>query len=247
MLHRGVTDTVVHNTTASHNGVDGVSVTRAATGVVLDRLTAEQNGRNGITLEGGPLADGPSATGTPTGSYGNNQVTNSIASGNGRYGIEVVGGKNLVLDGNSVSGQTMGIVVARQVDGITISDNIVEESSEHAIALRDGVTNATVQGNSIKGGEVGIYLRDASGLIDRNTVSDVGNHAVTVIDAPGDDDGDQQHGLRARTERDRRVPGATRSSSSRTTTSTTGRARSRSTSSSTASSSRSPCSGSRSD
>ncbi len=92
VLHRGVTNTVVHNTTASHNAVDGISVTRAATGVVLDRITAEQNGRNGITLEGGPLADGPSATGTPTGSYGNNQVSDSVASGNGRYGIEVVGG-----------------------------------------------------------------------------------------------------------------------------------------------------------
>ena len=184
VLHRGVTDTVVHNTTASHNGVDGLSVTRAATGVVLDRLTVEENGRNGITLEGGPLADGPSATGTPTGSYGNNQVTNSVASGNGRYGIEVVGGRNLVVDGNSVSGQAMGIVVARDVDGITISDNIVEGSTQHAIALRDGVTNATVQGNSIEGGQVGIFLREAAGLIDRNTVSDVGNHAVTVIDAP---------------------------------------------------------------
>lgn len=181
VLHRGVTNTVVHNSTASHNGVDGVSVTRAATGVILDRITADENGRNGIRLEGGPLADGPSATGTPTGDYGNNTVSNSLVSGNGRYGIEIIGGENLVVDGNSVEGQQMGIVVADAVTGVTITDNIVEHSEEHAIALRGGVTGATVQGNSVEGGTVGIFLRDASGLVDRNTVASVDNHAITFI------------------------------------------------------------------
>lgn len=181
VLHRGVTNTVVHNTTASHNGVDGISVTRAATGVILDRLTTEENGRNGIRLEGGPLADGPSATGTATGDYGDNTVSNSLVSGNGRYGIEVVGGENLMIDGNSVSGQQMGIVIADRVTGVTLTDNIVEHSVEHAIALRGGVTGATVQGNSVEGGTVGIFLRDASGLVDRNVVTGVGNHAITLI------------------------------------------------------------------
>lgn len=181
VLHRGVTDTVVHNVTASHNAVDGVRVTRAATGVVIDRLTAEQNGRNGLTLEGGPLADGPSATGTPVGSYGNNAVSNSLIEGNGRYGIEVIGGTQIVIDGNSVSGHEMGIVVANLVDHVTITDNIVEASAEHGIALRNGVSDAIVQGNSIAGGEVGIFLRDAGGLIDRNSIKDVSNHGVTLI------------------------------------------------------------------
>ena len=181
VLHRGVTDTVVHNVTASHNAVDGVRVTRAATGVLIDRLTAEQNGRNGLTLEGGPLADGPSATGTPVGSYGNNAVSNSLIEGNGRYGIEVIGGTQIVIDGNSVSGHEMGIVVANLVDHVTITDNIVEASAEHGIALRGGVTDAIVQGNSIAGGEVGIFLRDACGLIDRNAIKDVSNHGVTLI------------------------------------------------------------------
>ena len=181
VLHRGVTNTVVHNTTASNNGVDGVSLTRAATGVILDRITAEENGRNGVRLEGGPLADGPSATGTATGDYGNNTVSNSLVNGNGRYGIEVVGGENIVLDGNSVSDHQMGIVVADGVTGVTLTDNIVEHSVEHAIALRGGVTGATVQGNSVDGGTVGVFLRDASGLVDRNVVTGVSNHAVTVI------------------------------------------------------------------
>ncbi|WP_166864948.1 right-handed parallel beta-helix repeat-containing protein [Salinibacterium sp. ZJ70] len=181
VLHRGVTDTVVHNSTASGNGVDGLRLARATTGVIVDRLTAEANGRNGVTLEGGPLAGGPSATGTPIGSYGNNAVNDSLVRGNGRYGIEAVGGRHLVLDGNTVDGHTMGIVVADVVEGVTITDNIVENSAEQGIALRDGVRDALVQGNSIAGGEIGIYLRDATGTIDRNTVTDVSNHGVTII------------------------------------------------------------------
>ncbi|QNO38630.1 right-handed parallel beta-helix repeat-containing protein [Protaetiibacter sp. SSC-01] len=181
VLHRGVTKTVVHNTSTSDNGVDGLRVTRAATGVQIDRLTSEANGRNGVTIEGGPLADGPSATGTPLGSYGNNAVGDSLVAGNGRYGIEVVGGRQIVLDGNTVEGHEMGIVVADDVIGVTITDNIVEDSAEHAIALRDGVSEALVQGNAVSGGEVGIYLRDASGTIDRNTITDVSNHGITLI------------------------------------------------------------------
>ncbi len=181
VLHRGVTDTVVHNSTASGNGVDGLRLARATTGVIVDRLSAEANGRNGVTLEGGPLAGGPSATGAPTGSYGNNAVNDSLVRGNGRYGIEAVGGRQLVLDGNTVDGHAMGIVVADDVDGVTITDNIVENSTEQGIALRDGVRDALVQGNSVAGGEIGIYLRDATGTIDRNTVTDVSNHGVTII------------------------------------------------------------------
>jgi parallel beta-helix repeat protein len=75
----------------------------------------------------------------------------------------------------------MGIVVADDVDGVTITDNIVENSTEQGIALRDGVRDALVQGNSVAGGEIGIYLRDATGTIDRNTVTDVSNHGVTII------------------------------------------------------------------
>lgn len=185
VLHRYVTNTIVRNTESTHNAVDGIRLTRAATGIVLDRVSAQMNGRNGITIEGGPLADGPSATGTPIGRYGNNEVTNSSIGGNGRYGVDVVGGVNIVLDGNQISDQTMGIVVSNDASAVTISDNVVTRSAEQGIALRNGVTDATVQGNSVTGGEIGIYLRDAGGLIDRNSVDGVTNHAITLIDETG--------------------------------------------------------------
>lgn len=181
VFHRYVINTIVRGVEASDNGMDGFSLTRATTGILLDRVTSSDNSRNGITLEGGPLAEGPSATGTPVGSYGNNSVTNSTITDNKRYGIEVVGGSKIFLDGNAISGHVMGIVVTKGVDKVTVTDNVVEGSQEQGIALRNGVTGALVQGNAVQGGEIGIYLRDAGGVIDRNTVESVTNHAVTVI------------------------------------------------------------------
>lgn len=185
VLHREVEDAVIHNSSASHNAVDGITVARAATGVVLSRATVEANGRNGITLEGGALADGPNPVGASLGSFGGNEVTDSRVSANGRYGIEVLGGTHLTIDGNAVNDQTMGIVVAREVSDVAITGNIIERSTAQAIALRDGVTDALVQANDISGGEVGIFLRDAAGRIDRNTIVDTTSHAVTVIAAAG--------------------------------------------------------------
>lgn len=185
VLHRNVTNTIVRNTAATHNAVDGIRLTRATTGIVLDRVESAGNGRNGVTLEGGPLADGPSATGTAVGRYGNNEVTNSTVGTNGRYGIEVIGGTNIVIDGNRVTDQSMGIVVSSDVATVAVTDNIVDNSSEQGIALRKGVVDATVQGNSVVGGEIGIYLRDAGGTINRNSIRDVSNHAIALIDEVG--------------------------------------------------------------
>ena len=73
----------------------------------------EDNGGNGFTLSGQPLADGPSASGESIGSYGSNSVSNSIARDNGHYGIEILGGLDVGVQNNQVEGSDMGIV-ARQ-------------------------------------------------------------------------------------------------------------------------------------
>ncbi|MGV9769014.1 right-handed parallel beta-helix repeat-containing protein [Microbacterium sp. NPDC003461] len=182
VLHRYVTNSVVRASTAAHNGVDGFRLTRATSGIVLDRVGATENGRNGITLEGGPLSDGPSATGTPVGRYGGNQVSDSEATSNGRYGIDVMGGTNLVIDSNTVHEHRMGIVVSNDVEDIDVTDNLVTASEQQGIALRAGVRDALLRGNEVDGGEIGIYLRDAGGTIERNSVTGVSNHAVTIID-----------------------------------------------------------------
>jgi hypothetical protein len=185
MLHRSVINSVVFNSEASNNAVDGFYVSRATTGVVLDRVTSENNGRNGIMVSGAPLADGPNATGVPIGNYGNNQVTDSKVRGNGRYGIELSGGTHMLIDGNAVSGHDMGIVASNDMDHVSVTNNFVEASTKHGIALRGTVTDADVERNTVIGGETGIYFRDASGTIGHNHIEGVTNHAVSIVGTVG--------------------------------------------------------------
>ena len=77
VLHRAVTDARISRTTASDNAVDGFTVGSSTTRVVLKEVTAAGNGRNGISLDGRPLAEGPNAVGTAVESYGGNRVTES--------------------------------------------------------------------------------------------------------------------------------------------------------------------------
>jgi parallel beta-helix repeat protein len=181
VFHRHVTNSRVSNSTSTNNGLDGFALSRTTTGVIFDGLTSSGNGRNGVSLDGRPLAEGPNATGNPTGTFGNNTISNSMFTANGRYGIDVVGGTNITLSGNTVQNHMMGIVIRGGTKTVIVKNNLVERSDLQGIALRDLVQDATVQGNTVVGGGIGIYLRDSSGLIDRNVIEDVNNHAITLV------------------------------------------------------------------
>ncbi|GAB2460360.1 hypothetical protein HD599_001208 [Conyzicola lurida] len=185
IFHRYVTNSEISRTVSHHNAMDGVKLTRGTSGVILDRVTSTDNGANGISLNGRPLADGPSATGTAVGSYGNNEVSNSTANDNVRYGIDVLGGNGVHLDSNAVRNNLMGIVVGAGADEVVVKNNMVESSLKQGIAIREAGTDALVQGNTIVGGEIGIYVRDAGGRFERNTIENVSNHAITLIGATG--------------------------------------------------------------
>ena len=185
VFHRNVSNSEVENTTSTGNALDGFDVNRASSGIVLERLTATGNGHNGITMNGRALAEGPSATGMPTGVYGNNSLSNSKSSDNARYGVEVIGGTDIEIDGNTLTGNEVGIVVGQGAEKVALTDNTIEESALQGIALRDAGTGGTIKGNTISGGDIGIYLRDAGATISRNTVEDVGNHAITLIGDTG--------------------------------------------------------------
>ena len=185
VFHRNVTDSRIANSTSSDNAGDGFVLSRATTGILLNSLTAAGNGGDGITVDGRALAGGPSATGKSMTVYGNNEISNSTVTGNGRYGIDLIGGTNLTVSGNTVGDQAMGIVVRGGTDTVVVKNNLVEGSERQGISLRDSVMNATVQGNTVVGGNIGIYLRDAVGLVDRNVVEQVNNHGVTLIGSAG--------------------------------------------------------------
>lgn len=181
VLHRYVTNAVIDRTASTSNGGDGVVLARATTGIVLSEVDARHNARNGVTISGLALASGPSATGTPVGDYGNNSIQDSTASDNGRYGIEVIGGHNVSVTANRVSGNDMGIVVRHAASTLSIVGNTVERQARQGIALRDGVSEATVSGNIVSGGETSIYLRDSAGAVKFNTLTDATMHSVTLV------------------------------------------------------------------
>ncbi|QGQ20234.1 right-handed parallel beta-helix repeat-containing protein [Cellulomonas sp. JZ18] len=183
VLHRFVANAAISATVVSDNGGDGIVLSRATTGIVLSEVESTGNADEGIELRGESLADGPSATGSPVGDYGNNSVSNSTASDNGGHGIEVVGGRNVSLTANDVSGNDMGIVVRDPASEVAIVGNRLRGNARHAIALRDGVLSATVSGNVVEDGPNGVYLRDAVADVRRNTMSGMTLHGVTLVGA----------------------------------------------------------------
>lgn len=185
VLHRDVKNTVVKNTTVTGSARDGFSLRRATTGVLFDRVTATENGRNGISLDGTALADGPNATGTTTEVYGNNIVQNSNSTENARYGIEVLGGVNITLSNNRALGNTTGIVVTDGASGVIVENNRVTGDGAQGISLRNAEPDAVVSGNTIIGAETGIYVRDAGGVFERNTIEGASNHAITLVGDTG--------------------------------------------------------------
>ena len=185
VLHRDVSNSNVESTTARNNAQNGFRLARATSSVTFQRLKAIDNGRDGIALEGGPLADGPSATGIPTTVYGNNEVNGSTSTGNGRYGIEVVGGTDIVIAGNTVSHNVMGIVVSKATTGVVIKNNQVTDSQKQGIAVKDSALDASIVDNKVTTTPIAIYLRNAGGSVEGNTITGASNHGISLLGATG--------------------------------------------------------------
>jgi hypothetical protein len=181
VMHRFASSAVIERTTSRRNGGDGFVLSRATREVRISGSTAEGNAANGFTLSGQPLAKGPSASGESTASYGSNSVSNSVARDNGRYGIEILGGLDVGVQNNEVAGGDMGIVARQAADKVAITGNRLHGQRRQGIALRDGVTSATVTGNVVEGTDTGIYLRDSVAEVRGNTIQKATNHGVTLI------------------------------------------------------------------
>ena len=191
VLHRFVTNAVIEQTSALDNGGDGIILSRATTGIVLNEVTSSRNVRNGVLISGRPLANGPNATGTPTGAYGNNSLSNSTLVDNGHYAVDVVGGSSIGVQANDIRGGHMGVVVRQQAHQVSVVGNRVDATNSHAIDLREGATEAVVSGNMVSGGSAGIYLSGAAASVRRNTLTGALQHGISVV---GDVRGSQIEG-----------------------------------------------------
>lgn len=181
VLHRYVSNGVISNTVSNDNVGSGITLDRATTGITLNQVTTSHNLVNGITLSGRPLAEGPSATGSTTSSFGGNSVTNSTSDDNGRYGIQVLGGFNIGVQNNHLKGNLMGVVVDGPAEHIAVTGNEVSVSERHGIALTDGVTASSVTGNIVDRAATGIYVRGSSAQVRGNTVQNASVHGVSLV------------------------------------------------------------------
>ncbi|GAA0976091.1 hypothetical protein GCM10009555_035180 [Acrocarpospora macrocephala] len=183
-MHRFAKNATIEKTEVIGSGGDGFVLSRATEKVRVTDCLAQGNGRNGFTVNGRALAQGPSASGESLAVYGDSSINSSIARDNGRYGIEVLGGSRLAVQTSEIIGGDMGIVVREGASGVQISGNKLTNQRRQAIALRDGATGAHVAGNTIKGTTTGIYLRDSDGTVVGNkvtTITDPKAHGITVV------------------------------------------------------------------
>jgi parallel beta-helix repeat protein len=181
VLHRFVTDAQVSDTTSTGNAVDGITVSRSSENLTFENVIASGNGRNGMSIDGAPLADGPSASGSSVLSYGGSRIANGTFADNGRYGIEIAGGHDVMVEGNTVSRNSIGVVTTGLAEDITISGNEFTGQVRQSIAVRDGASGISVVENRVRGGDTGVYVRNAEVLISENTLSQLTNHGVTLI------------------------------------------------------------------
>jgi nitrous oxidase accessory protein NosD len=181
VLHRFADGIDVERLTSRYNGGDGFVLSRAAQQVRVSDSVAQANGNNGFTVNGLPLADGPSASGERVGSFGSNTIANSISRGNGRYGIEVIGGRNISLQNNTVIGGDMGIVARQGTNGVSISGNKLTGQTRQGIAVRDHVAHAVITGNIVTGADNAIYINKSVAEVRGNTVVGATNHGVSLV------------------------------------------------------------------
>ena len=181
VLHRSVTGSRVIGTSSTGNAVDGFRVSRSSAGNVFAEISSEGNGRNGMFLDGQPLASGPSSAGTVSRSAGDNRVLDSAFRDNARYGIAISGGAGVVVAGSVIDAGESGIVVDKAASAVELTGNTLRSQRNQAIAVRDEVARAQVTDNTISNVPTGIYVRNAEAVLSTNELRHVSNHGVTLV------------------------------------------------------------------
>jgi hypothetical protein len=181
VFHRSVTGSRVLRTVSHDNAVDGVRVSRSSVGNVFAGVTSTGNGRNGMFLDGQPLAAGPSSAGTAVRAAGGNLVSDSDFRANARYGVAISGGDGVAVTGSRIDAGENGIVVDKAARDVRLEENTLSGQQNQAIAIRDGVEAAEVSGNEISDVPTGIYVRNAGASLVGNDLERISNHGVTLV------------------------------------------------------------------
>ena len=160
LLHRGTTNAVIERSTAEANGSDGFVADRGSEAITFRQASAFGNARDGIRIDGAPLAEDAGPAGASNVPHRNFRVENSVARDNRGDGVRAMDADELVIAGNQIVGHDEGIVVTGRSPGAQITGNIVRGAVSTAIAVRGG-PSGLVKANRVDGGEIGLQVRDA--------------------------------------------------------------------------------------
>jgi len=179
LVHRETTGLVTRNITSSANGSDGIAVVRGAQGITLTESTATGNAADGIRIDGTPLAQEANAGGSSTTRATGYSVERSTVNSNAGTGILVVTADGIALTGNTVTGNTDGIVLRGPAVAPELTANTVD-ATDFAIGVRSGITGARVRGNIVRGGTIGVQVSDSSVDVGANDIT-ASRYAVSLV------------------------------------------------------------------
>lgn len=179
-VHRDALTTLVSGVTSSRNHGDGMTIDRASGSRVM-RSTVTDNTGDGISLDGRGLGIVATATGVQVNQIKDTLIEENKVSGNGRYGIRVVGGENTVVRANEVTGSEIGIVVKSGANGTELQRNTVTGASEASVQIGPDARRTAVIDNTLADAPRGIVVQDATtNILSRNRVSGATDFAITV-------------------------------------------------------------------
>ncbi|WP_159602248.1 right-handed parallel beta-helix repeat-containing protein [Agromyces humi] len=181
VFHRFVQNSAIRTSEIVDNAVDGVAIARSSSSVRIEDVTSSGNGRNGISFDGRPLADGPSAIGTTVSAYGDVHVVGGQIAGNARYGVEITGGAVAEITGIAFSSNLVGVLLNHDARNVDVTGNTFEGERRQSVALRGGVQDTRITDNTISSVSTGVHVENSAAAVTGNTFTGIGNHAVTLV------------------------------------------------------------------
>ncbi|CUU57259.1 parallel beta-helix repeat (two copies) [Parafrankia irregularis] len=179
-VHRDAITTLVSGVTSSRNHGDGMTIDRASSSRVM-RSTVTDNSGDGISLDGRGLGVVATATGVTVNQIKDTLIEENTISGNGRYGIRVVGGENTIVRKNKISGGQLGILVKSGANGTQVTANSINGATEAGIQIGPDARRTAITENSMADGRLGVITQDATTtIISRNLVRGATDFAITV-------------------------------------------------------------------
>ncbi|SBW19166.1 parallel beta-helix repeat-containing protein [Candidatus Protofrankia californiensis] len=179
-IKRDAVSTLISGSTSTGNHGDGITIDRASGSRVM-RSTISDNSGDGITLDGRGIGIVATATGVQINQIKGTVIEANTLTGNGRYGIRVLGGEDTVVRGNKVSKSQVGVVVKSGANGTQILDNTVGGVVDSAVQIGPDAKRTAITTNTLADGRMGIIAQDAAtNIISRNKISGSTEFAVTV-------------------------------------------------------------------